>query len=74
MHLVAHLLTNLCCPLPTRQVEREREQMEQGEAVPASVQEPAKRAKHNVLGVGKSSGRGDWKQVGRVCCGRSACS
>lgn len=46
------------------QVEREREQMEQGEAVPASVQEPAKRAKHNVLGVGKSSGRGDWKQPG----------
>ena len=70
----AHLLTCLSSPLPTRQVEREREQMEQGEAVPASVQEPAKRAKHNVVGVGKSSGRGDWKQVGRVRCGRSASS
>ncbi len=44
--------------------------MEQGEAVPAAVPEAAKRAKHNVVGVGRSSGRGDWKQVrcAALCC------
>lgn len=73
----ASLLLNVCCRFPhcggllvlsippchCVQVEREREQMEQGEAVPVAVAEPAKRAKHNVVGVGRSSGRGDWKQV-----------
>ena len=35
--------------------------MEEGEPVPVAAAEPPKRAKHNVVGVGKTSGR-DWKQ------------
>lgn len=46
----------------TPQVEREREAMEEaGDApVAAPAPDPAKRARHNVVGVGKASGRA-WK-------------
>lgn len=48
-------------PPSLQQVEREREAMEAGDApVAAPSPDPAKRARHNVVGVGKASGRA-WK-------------
>lgn len=43
------------------QVEREQEAMQEGEAAAVAVDAPAKRVKHNTVGVGKASGRA-WKQ------------
>lgn len=52
------------------QVEREQEEMQEADgevvtAAAAAATRAAKRAKHNVLGAGKASGRADWKVPGQ---------